>query len=128
MNSVLFAADADWVSEEVFSALVDTDTYVSRVADGREIRAGLDEVQPDLIVLDMQIGSMGGVATCLDLRHDMEAGRVPPVPILLLLDRDADQFLAKESGADGWLVKPLNPLLLRRTASEMLARKTATAS
>ena len=128
MNSVLFAADADWVSEEVFSALVDTDTYVSRVAEGREIRAALDEVQPDLIVLDMQIGSMGGVATCLDLRHDMEAGRVPPVPILLLLDRDADQFLAKESGADGWLVKPLNPLLLRRTASEMLARKTATAS
>ena len=107
---------------------MDTDTYVSRVAEGREIRAALDEVQPDLIVLDMQIGSMGGVATCLDLRHDMEAGRVSPVPILLLLDRDADQFLAKESGADGWLVKPLNPLLLRRTASEMLARKTATAS
>lgn len=120
MKSVLFAADADWVSEEVFSALVDSETYVSRVAGGREIRAALDETQPDLIVLDMQIGSMGGVATCLDLRHDMEAGRVPVVPILLLLDREADEFLAKESGADGWLVKPLNPLHLRRTAEELL--------
>lgn len=120
MKSVLFAADADWVSEEVFSALVDSETYVSRVAGGREIRAALDETQPDLIVLDMQIGSMGGVATCLDLRHDMEAGRVPVVPILLLLDREADEFLAKESGADGWLVKPLNPLQLRRTAEELL--------
>lgn len=119
MKSVLFAADADWVSEEVFSALVDSETYVSRVAGGREIRAALDETQPDLIVLDMQIGSMGGVATCLDLRHDMEAGRVPVVPILLLLDREADEFLAKESGADGWLVKPLNPLHLRRTAEEL---------
>ena len=120
MNSVLFAADADWVSEEVFSALVDAETYVSRVAGGREIRAALDETRPDLIVLDMQIGSMGGVATCLDLRHDMEAGRVPVVPILLLLDREADEFLAKESGADGWLVKPLNPLHLRRVAEDLL--------
>lgn len=128
MKSVLFAADADWVSEEVFSALVDSETYVSRVAGGREIRAALDETQPDLIVLDMQIGSMGGVATCLDLRHDMEAGRVPVVPILLLLDREADEFLAKESGADGWLVKPLNPLQLRRTAEELLALKPAVAS
>lgn len=120
MRSVLFAADADWVSEEVFSALLDAETYVSRVAGGREIRVALDEAQPDLIVLDMQIGSMGGVATCLDLRHDMVAGRMPVVPILLLLDREADEFLAKESGADGWLVKPLNPLLLRRAAEDLL--------
>ena len=128
MNSVLFAADADWVSEEVFSALVDAETYVSRVASGREIAAAFSEVQPDLILLDMQIGSMGGAATCLDLKHEMEAGRMPPVPILLLLDREADSFLAKEAGADAWLVKPLNPLRLRRTAEELLALKTAAAS
>ena len=53
---------------------------------------------------------------------------MPPVPILLLLDRDADEFLAKEAGADAWLVKPLNPLQLRRTAEELLALKTAAAS
>ncbi len=121
------ATDADWVAEEVFAALLDTETKVSRVKSGREISAALGAVAPDLIVLDMQIGSKGGMATCLDLRHDMEAGRVPQTAIMLLLDRQADQFLARESGADAWLVKPLNPIVLRRQAEELLAGRVAAA-
>lgn len=81
----------------------------------------LGEVSPDLVVLDMQIGSKGGFACCMDLRQDIEAGRTAEVAILLLLDRQADEFLAQQSGADGWVVKPLNPLMLKRTAEELLA-------
>jgi DNA-binding response OmpR family regulator len=32
----------------------------------------------------------------------------------MLLDRVADVHLARRSGADGWLVKPLDPLRLER--------------
>ena len=34
----------------------------------------------------------------------------------MLLDRVADVHLAKRCGADGWLIKPLDPLRLRRAA------------
>ena len=66
------------------------------------------ESTPDLVVLDLQIGNMGGIAACLHLRHEAGAGRLPDVPVLMLLDRQADVFLAKRSGADGWVVKPLD--------------------
>lgn len=115
------ATDADWVAEEVSSALLGAGIQVSRIRSGRELAVALGEVSPDLVVLDMQIGSKGGFACCMDLRQDIEAGRVPEVAILMLLDREADEFLAQQSGADGWVVKPLNPLVLKRTADGLLA-------
>ncbi|HTO01062.1 MAG TPA: hypothetical protein VL068_10340, partial [Microthrixaceae bacterium] len=72
---------------------------------------------PDLVILDLQIGNMGGVATCLAIRNEEGAGRVDPQNVLLLLDRIADVFIAKSADADGWIVKPLNPLRLQRAAT-----------
>jgi len=43
------------------------------------------------------------------------------VPILLLLDREADRFLARRSTADAMLVKPIDPGTLRRTVKRLLA-------
>jgi hypothetical protein len=59
---------------------------------------------------------MGAVAVCLDLRLEAGAGRIDPQRVLLLLDRDADLFLARRSEADGWLIKPLDALRLQRAA------------
>src|SRR5262245_8288240 len=64
---------------------------------------------------------MGGVAVTMALRLDASAGRLPAVPVLLLLDRVADVHLGKRCGADGWLVKPLDPLRLRRAARAVAA-------
>ena len=64
----------------------------------------------DIAIFDLQIGSMGGMAVTMSLRLDESAGGVPHVPVLMLLDRVADVHLARRSGADGWLVKPLDPL------------------
>lgn len=119
------ATDADWVAEEVSAALLGAGIQLSRIGSGRELAVALGEVAPDLVVLDMQIGSKGGFACCMDLRQDIEAGRAPEVAILLLLDRQADEFLAQQSGADGWVIKPLNPLVLKRTADELLAGSEA---
>ena len=83
----------------------------------------LDDVaerEPDLVVLDLQIGNMGGMATCLDLHLEAGAGRLPDVPVLMLLDRQADVFLARRSNADGWLVKPLDAFRLRRAVAALL--------
>jgi hypothetical protein len=42
------------------------------------------------------------------------AGRIDFVPVLMLLDRRPDVFLAKRSEADGWLLKPLDPIRTRK--------------
>ena len=57
----------------------------------------------------------------MNLRLDESAGAIPYVPVLILLDREADVFLARRSGADGWLVKPLDALKIRRAVDAVLS-------
>ena len=45
----------------------------------------------------------------------------------MLLDRDADEFLARRSTADAWLVKPIDPMGLARLVAATLAEASAPA-
>ena len=121
MPRVLLATDADWIHEQVDAALAGDDIDVIRVRQGVDVRPVVYDAEPDLVVLDLQIGNMGGIATCMDLRLDESVGKLPHTPVLLLLDREADIFLAERAEADGWIVKPLDPFSLRRAASSLLA-------
>jgi len=120
MAKVVVAADGKWVRDQVRTALASSDTQVVEVTRGQDVRAAVAEHAPDLVVLDMQIGNMGGVATAIDLHLEADAGRVPETKILLLLDREADRFLAKRAAADAELVKPLDAGTLRRTMKRLL--------
>ncbi len=120
-RSVLIATDADEVFDEVDAALGDGSTTVLRVRAGRDVLDAVREHGPDMVVLDLQIGNMGGVATALGLRNEESYGRIPPQKVLLLLDRTADVFLAERADADGWLVKPLDALRLRRATTAVQA-------
>ena len=124
MPRVLLATDADWIHEDVDAALAGDDIEVLRIRQGAEVLPATRELEPDLVVLDLQIGNMGGMAACMDLRLDESVGRLDVPPILMLLDRDVDAFLAHRSQADGWVVKPLDAFRLRRAATALLAGDT----
>ena len=79
MTEVLIATDADAVFAEVEAALVDESTTVVRVREAPRVAGVVAESTPDLVVLDLQIGNMGGIATCMDLRHEAGVGRLAHV-------------------------------------------------
>ncbi len=120
MTEVLIATDADAVFAEVEAALVDETTSIVRVRKGQDVAGAVADAPPDLVILDLQIGNMGGIAACLHLHHEAGAGRLPAVPVMMLLDRQADVFLARRSGANGWVVKPLDAYSLRKVATAVL--------
>ncbi|MBA50581.1 MAG: hypothetical protein CL456_00460 [Acidimicrobiaceae bacterium] len=121
MTTVLLASDADWLIEEVRSALSDPGTEVTVVRAGADVRNAVSTQNPELVILDLQIGNMGGMATCMDLQLEIGAGRITDVPILMLLDRSADVYLARQAGAQGWLVKPLDSFRLKVASVNLLA-------
>ena len=121
---VLIVSDAASVRDDVRAVLEDADVVVRELTRGSEVRDAVGERAPDLAVLDLQIGKMGGMATCLDLRLEEGAGRLPHVPVLMLLDRRADVFLARRSLAEGWIVKPFDPMRLARAVAAVLAGGT----
>jgi len=118
---VLLATDSDNIAAEVDATLANDDCQVLRVRAGEDVLPVVQARNPDLILLDLQIGNMGGVATCLAVRQEEGAGRLDGRPVGLLLDREADVFLAQQARADGWLIKPIDSLRLRRAAKRLLA-------
>jgi len=122
---VLIAADAPWVREEVRSVLSGLpDVTIREVESGRAVLSAVEEAEPDLVILDFQIGNMGAIAVTLELRLEESGGRLEHVPVLVLIDRRPDVFLARRSDAEGWLVKPLDPIRLRKAATALLAGET----
>ena len=117
---ILLATDADWIVDEVTNALGGPDDTFTVCREGRVVTEQIEEQTPDLAIFDLQIGSMGGMAVTMSLRLDESADRLPHVPVLMLLDRVADVHLARRSGAEGWLIKPLDALRLKRAAKAIL--------
>ena len=124
MPDAVVAADAPWVVDEVRSVLSGPADTVRVVTAGELVLPAVAADKPDLVILDLQIGSMGAIAVCMDLRLEEGAGRLDHVPVLVLLDRRADVFLARRVEADGWLIKPLDPIRLRKAIRALLAGDT----
>lgn len=114
---ILLATDVDWIVDEVTAALGGPDTSFTVCREGRLVSDLVEERVPDLAIVDLQIGSMGGMAVTMALRLDESAGVLPHVQVLMLLDRSADVHLARRSGAEGWMIKPLDPLRLKRAVA-----------
>ena len=125
MTKILVAADADWVRDLVRSAFVGPGQKVVDVTRGQDVRDAVAREEPDLVILDLQIGNMGGIAVAMDLRLEESGGRLPHQKMLLLLDREADRFLAKRADADGDVVKPVDAGILRRVAQPLLETPSA---
>jgi len=88
---------------------------VSSAADGGAALAAIEREVPDVLVLDVAMPGMDGLAVCRRLRAKGLA-----FPILLLTARDAlsDRVRGLDAGADDYLVKPFE-------AEELAARLRA---
>jgi DNA-binding response OmpR family regulator len=76
--------------------------------------------RPDLVVADEIASGAGAFAVAKDLR-----GAAQPFPgaIVLILARRQDAWLAKWSGADAWVIKPIDPFQLADIVAEQLERR-----
>jgi len=123
MAIVLLASDLASLRKELRTTLEGPDLLIEEVANGPEVIARVEEGGVDLVVLDLQIGTMGGMAICMELRHEESYGAAEPVAVLMLLDRRPDVFLARRSGAEGFLVKRSIPTAAKRGASTAARRR-----
>lgn len=116
---VLVVSDDPQIIEESRFAFP-ADVSVESVRDSREAKARLVDPGCDIVVVDLQTGSAGGY----DLSKDMQyTGDAPSIPVLLLLDRAQDAWLAKQSGASAYLVKPLDAGELARSVLDLCSAR-----
>ena len=87
--------------------------------DGAEALAALRVEAPDIVVLDLMLPGLDGLALCRALRQFSEV----PVIMVTAMVEEVDRLLGLETGADDYLCKPFSPreliarikVILRRT-------------
>lgn len=92
---------------------------VSTAGSGEEALAVAGRSAPDLVILDVMLPGMDGLAVCEELRR-----AAPNLPILMLTARDSvpDRVAGLESGADDYLVKPFAFIELLARIQALLRR------
>lgn len=80
------------------------DLEIEVVGDARKALASMARAAPAAAVVDLRRGNAGGFALARDM-HQNE--RLREVPILMLLERDQDSWLAKQAGVDATRTKPV---------------------
>ncbi len=122
--SVLLVADEPWVIADVGAVLSDGRYAVTVVSDPRTVAESVAANPVDVVLVDLQVGSMGGMAVTRSVRDAASvAGRSAP-PVILLLDRDADSFLAGRSGASGSVRKPFGSAELRAAIEKSVSSRS----
>ena len=71
-----------------------------------QVASMLQELQPDLAVLDLRLASTDGLSL---LRHLRSQGCITPVVILTMSDSEVDLSAALRAGARGYLLKDMEP-------------------
>ncbi len=115
MPRALLVTDSDWVVNDVSAALSVGGWTTEVVPDPHGAADAALDQNPEVILVDMQVGSMGGMAIIRDVRAKFQDKITPR--IVLLLDRSADRFLAKRAMADAAVLKPFDPKELRNAIS-----------
>jgi signal transduction histidine kinase len=104
--SIVLIVDDDLTARETLIAMLEGEGYDLQVAkDGNQALQMLEQLQPDLILLDVMMPGMDGYEVC---RHIRSTPQLAEVPILLLtaLDDRASLVRGIESGADDFVSKP----------------------
>jgi two-component system phosphate regulon response regulator PhoB len=94
---------------------------VTQTSNGEEALILVDEIRPDLIVLDWMIEGISGIELCRRLRRKPATANLPII-ILTARGEEDDRLRGLETGADDYVTKPFSPKELVVRAAAVLRR------
>ena len=121
----ILVVDDDALIRETLATALGDEGYAVRVApDGRAALSALGTWRPDVIVLDLGLPDMEGVAVLKRLREWSQT----PVLVLSVRDREGDKVAALDNGADDYLTKPFGTAELLAHPPESASARAAQAT
>ena len=93
---------------------------VDEVATGSAALEAVASANPDLLILDVRLPDISGFEVCRRLKADPRTRSVPVLHLTASLVTTRDKVEGLESGADAYLVRPVEPLELIATVRALL--------
>lgn len=118
---ILIVDDEEDILEFLEYNLTKAGYTVSKASSGEEALASIEEVRPDLAILDIMMPTMDGIELCERIRateenHDML------ITFLTARSESFTQISALEAGADDYITKPIKPSLFVSKVKSILRR------
>jgi Response regulators consisting of a CheY-like receiver domain and a winged-helix DNA-binding domain len=111
LGRILIVDDEPQIRRIMRTTLIGEGYEIDDAKSGEEALEKVREFRPDLVLLDMNMPGMGGLAACRAIRSDTSIG----VIMLTVRNSEADKVSALDAGADDYIAKPFNtPELLAR--------------
>ncbi|HZZ44073.1 MAG TPA: response regulator [Tepidisphaeraceae bacterium] len=122
---VLVVDDTD-ASRYVVSRVLRSAGYeVKEAPTGREGLRCAQEMQPDLVVLDVNLPDINGFDVCRQLKSDPVTESIPVLHLSASYVRPQDQAYGLNQGADGYLTQPIEELVLTATVAALIRARRA---
>ena len=123
-KSVLIVEDEEDIRELVSYHLLKEGYQVAAVASGEEALALAQSQTPDLILLDVMLPGIDGMAVCQRLRADPKTAEVA-IMMLTAKSEETDMVRGLNLGATDYVTKPFSPKVLLARVRAALRRVAA---
>lgn len=94
---------------------------VSTATNGKSAMEEVKKMNPHLIILDIMMPEMDGIETCEKIRSS-NLGNQPLIAFLTARGESYSQVVGFEAGADDYIIKPINPKVLKSRIKALLKR------
>lgn len=120
----VLVADDDWLNRDLLKVYLDNAGFrVESFVNGEEAWQAVEQgLLPDIVLTDMQMPKMDGLGLCIRLKGYPPTQFVPVV-IVTGMDDDEDRLRAIKAGADDFVTKPFNSLVLLTRVRSLLRIK-----
>jgi two-component system, OmpR family, alkaline phosphatase synthesis response regulator PhoP len=119
-HSKILIADDNVQNCELVDAYLAEDGYEMLVAyDGAQAMKRVEELQPDLVLLDIMMPKLSGYEVCQWIKSNPQTKDIP-VLMVTALSEQGDIEKAVKAGCDDFLTKPINSLELKTRVRSLL--------
>lgn len=118
-DSILLVEDDISLATSISEYLTNEGFIVNIEANGLNAQSKIEQLNPDLVILDIMLPGKDGISICREVRPNYHGF----ILMFTAKEDEIDQIVGLEVGADDYLIKPIKPRLLLAKVNSFLRRK-----